>query len=69
MVATNEGIANVFDCAPENNLMICPMIQKSFVATCASKIIYNIVCDIGDDVYRVLIDESGDSVGKEQMEL
>jgi len=34
MVATNEGVANVLDCAPENNLMTCPMIQKS-LAACA----------------------------------
>jgi len=64
---SNEVLANVLDCALANNLMTCPQIQKDIAAACACEITYNIVCDIGDDVYCVLIDESGDCAGKEQM--
>jgi hypothetical protein len=42
-------------------------LKVSCCGLCACEIIYNIVCDIGDDVYCVLIDESGDSADKEQM--
>jgi hypothetical protein len=47
--------------------MTSPKIQNSLDASCACEIIYNIVCDIGDDVYCVLIDGYGDCSGKEQM--
>ncbi|CAM8942367.1 unnamed protein product [Rhodiola kirilowii] len=63
----NQEIANVLDCAPGNNLMISPKIQKDLAAACASEITYRIVCDIGDDVFCVLVDESSDCSGKEQM--
>jgi len=41
--------------------------SKVSCGLCASEIIYNNVCDIGDDVYCVLIDESGDCAGKDKM--
>ncbi|CAM8913048.1 unnamed protein product [Rhodiola kirilowii] len=63
----NQEIANVLDSAPGNNLMISPKIQKDLAAACASEITYRIVCDIGDDVFCVLVDESRDCSGKEQM--
>ncbi|CAM8917325.1 unnamed protein product [Rhodiola kirilowii] len=63
----NQEIANVLDCARGNNLMISPKIQKDLAAACASEITYRIVCDIGDDVFCVLVDESSDCSGKEQM--
>uniref|UniRef100_A0A0R0F758 TTF-type domain-containing protein n=1 Tax=Glycine max TaxID=3847 RepID=A0A0R0F758_SOYBN len=63
----NPEIANVIDCAPDNNFMTAPTIQKDLVAACACEITQQIVCDITDDVFCVLIEESGDVVGKEQM--
>ncbi|KRH30943.1 hypothetical protein GLYMA_11G216600v4, partial [Glycine max] len=63
----NPEIANVIDCAPGNNFMTAPTIQKDLAAACACEITQQIVCDIADDVFCVLIDESGDVAGKEQM--
>ncbi|XP_057428022.1 uncharacterized protein LOC130721274 [Lotus japonicus] len=63
----NPEIANVIDCAPGNNFMTAPKIQKDLAAACACEITKQIVCDIADDVFCVLIDESGDVAGKEQM--
>ncbi|RCW19135.1 hypothetical protein GLYMA_12G115000v4 [Glycine max] len=63
----NPEIANVIDCAPGNNFMTAPTIQKDLAAACACEITQQIVCDIADDVFCVLIDESGDVTGKEQM--
>uniref|UniRef100_A0A0R0F360 TTF-type domain-containing protein n=1 Tax=Glycine max TaxID=3847 RepID=A0A0R0F360_SOYBN len=63
----NPEIANVIDCAPGNNFMTAHMIQKDLAAACACEITQQIVCDIADDVFCVLIDESGDVAGKEQM--
>ncbi|KAL5155937.1 Zinc finger MYM-type protein 1 [Glycine soja] len=63
----NPEIANVINCAPGNNFMTVHMIQKDLAAACACEITQQIVCDIADDVFCVLIDESGDVAGKEQM--
>ncbi|KRH65473.1 hypothetical protein GLYMA_03G038400v4, partial [Glycine max] len=63
----NLEIANVIDCTPGNNFMTAPTIQKDLVVACACEITQQIVCDIADDVFCVLIDESGDVAGKEQM--
>lgn len=45
--------------------MTAPKIQKDIVAACACEITQQILCDIADDVFCILIDESGDVVGKE----
>lgn len=63
----NPEIASVIDCAQGNNLMTFPKIQKDLDAACACEITQQIVCNIMYDVFCVLIDESGDVVGKEQM--
>ena len=63
----NPEIAKVINCAPGNNFMTAPKIQKDLAAACACEITKQIVCDIADDVFCVLIDESGDVAGKEQM--
>jgi hypothetical protein len=63
----NPNIASVIDCAPGNNFMTAPKIQKDLAAACAFEITKEIICDIADDVFCVLIDESGDVAGKEQM--
>ncbi|KAH1195850.1 Zinc finger MYM-type protein 1 [Glycine max] len=63
----NLEIANVINCAPGNNFMTVHMIQKDLAAACACEITQQIVCDIADDVFCVLIDESGDVAGKKQM--
>ncbi|KAH1221067.1 Zinc finger MYM-type protein 1 [Glycine max] len=63
----NPEIVNIIDCALGNNFMTAPTIQKDLAAACACEITQQIVCDIADDVFCVLIDESGDVAGKEQM--
>jgi hypothetical protein len=63
----NPEIASVLDNAPGNNYMTAPKIQKDLAAACAFEITQQIICDIADDVFCVLIDESGDVAGKEQM--
>src|SRR3954471_7790754 len=63
----NPEITSVINCAPGNNLMTSPKIQKDLAAACACEITQQIICDIADDVFCVLIDESGDVAGKEQM--
>ncbi|CAJ2651446.1 unnamed protein product [Trifolium pratense] len=63
----NPEIASVLDRAPGNNYMTAPRIQKDLASACAYEITKQIVCDIADDVFCVLIDESGDVAGKEQM--
>ncbi|MCI20394.1 HAT family dimerization domain containing protein, partial [Trifolium medium] len=63
----NLDIASVIDYAPGNNFMIAPKIQKDIAAACACEITRQILCDIADGVFCVLIDESGDVAGREQM--
>ncbi|XP_058775551.1 uncharacterized protein LOC131649810 [Vicia villosa] len=63
----NLEIASVINCASRNNLMTAPKIQKNLAAACAYEITQQIICDIADDVFSVLIDESDDIAGKEQM--
>ncbi|KAL6588019.1 hypothetical protein OROMI_000997 [Orobanche minor] len=55
---SNQDIAKVLNCAPGNNYMTSPVIQKDLAAACAFEITKKIVSDIGDDVFGVLIDES-----------
>ncbi|KAH1262735.1 Zinc finger MYM-type protein 1 [Glycine max] len=63
----NPEITNVIDYAMGNNFMTAPTIQKDLAAACACEITQQIVCDVADDVFCVLIDESNDVAGKEQM--
>ncbi|KAL6505301.1 hypothetical protein OROGR_025118 [Orobanche gracilis] len=63
----NQDIVKVLNCAPRNNYMTSPVIQKDLAAVCAFEKSKKIVNDIGDDVFGVLIDESGDCSGKVQM--
>ncbi|XP_024642232.2 zinc finger MYM-type protein 1-like [Medicago truncatula] len=63
----NSDVATILDSAPGNSLMTCPKIQKDLASACACEITREIVCDIADDVFCVLIDESGDVSGREQM--
>lgn len=60
----NPKIASVIDCAPRNNLMTSPKIQKDVSTNCASEITQQIICDIAYDVFCALIDESGDVASK-----
>ncbi|GAA0167174.1 hypothetical protein LIER_22165 [Lithospermum erythrorhizon] len=53
--------------APKNHKMTSPDIQKEFVNACAVETINKIVNEIGDNTFGVLVDESCDSSGKEQM--
>ncbi|KAI5387098.1 hypothetical protein KIW84_073309 [Lathyrus oleraceus] len=59
----NPEITSVIDCAPGNNLISAPKIQKDLVTTYAYEITQQIVCDIVDDMFFVLIDECGDVAG------
>ncbi|XP_058783251.1 uncharacterized protein LOC131657920 [Vicia villosa] len=63
----NSEIASVINCAPGNNLITAPKIQKDLPAACASETTQQIICDIADDVFCVLIDECGDVARKEQI--
>ncbi|CAI0422934.1 unnamed protein product [Linum tenue] len=53
--------------APKNLQMISPDIQKDIVHAIASEITKEIICDIGDDVFSILVDEARDTSIKEQM--
>ncbi|KAL3615994.1 hypothetical protein CASFOL_040288 [Castilleja foliolosa] len=47
--------------------MTCPIIQKELANACAVETLKMIVGEIGDGIFCVLVDESGDCSGKEQM--
>ncbi|CAI0434139.1 unnamed protein product [Linum tenue] len=53
--------------APKNLQMTSPDIQKDIVHAIASEITKGIICDIGDDVFSILVDEARDTSIKEQM--
>ncbi|XP_070002157.1 uncharacterized protein [Nicotiana sylvestris] len=55
--------------APQNDMMICPTIQKEIVEACAKETTKVIIEDLGDDVFGILVDESKDISHKEQMAL
>ncbi|KAL6582636.1 hypothetical protein OROMI_004714 [Orobanche minor] len=57
---SNQDQAKVLNCAPGNNYMTSHVIHKDLAAACAFEITKKIVSDIGNDVFGVLIDESGD---------
>ncbi|XP_075075161.1 uncharacterized protein LOC107759905 [Nicotiana tabacum] len=55
--------------APQNDMMICPTIQKEIVETCAKETTKAIIEDLGGDFFGILVDESKDISHKEQMAL
>ena len=64
----NEEIEKVLlKNAPGNNKLTSPDTQKDIVFALASETYEQIVKDIGDDFYTILVDESHDIASKEQM--
>ncbi|KAH0748865.1 hypothetical protein KY290_028097 [Solanum tuberosum] len=55
--------------APQNDMMICPTIQKDIVEACAKETTKAIIEDLDVDYFGILIDESKDVSHKEQMAL
>ncbi|XP_078171495.1 uncharacterized protein LOC144565578 [Carex rostrata] len=64
----NEEIDKViFDKAPQNLKLIAPTIQKDIVNACAEETTKDIIAELGDELFLVLIDEARDASTKEQM--
>lgn len=55
--------------APQNDMMICPTIQKDIVEACAKETTKAIIKDLDGDYFGILVDESKDVSHKEQMAL
>ncbi|XP_016502921.2 uncharacterized protein LOC107821044 [Nicotiana tabacum] len=55
--------------APQNDMMICPTIQKEIVEACVKETTKAIIEDLGGDFFGILVDESKDISHKEQMAL
>ncbi|XP_049399788.1 uncharacterized protein LOC125863849 [Solanum stenotomum] len=55
--------------APQNDMMICPTIQKDIVEACAKETTKAIIEDLDGDYFGILVDESKDVSHKEQMTL
>ncbi|KAG5600467.1 hypothetical protein H5410_031837 [Solanum commersonii] len=55
--------------SPQNDMMICPTIQKDIVEACAKETSKAIVEDLDGDYFGILVDESKDVFHKEQMAL
>ncbi|XP_059281308.1 uncharacterized protein LOC132035001 [Lycium ferocissimum] len=68
--AKNEDVKQVvLENAQQNDIMICPSIQKDIVSSCAKEIVRAIVEDLNGDYFGILVDESKDVSHKEQMAL
>ncbi|XP_060182864.1 uncharacterized protein LOC132612791 [Lycium barbarum] len=66
----NEDVKQVvLENAPQNDIMICPNIQKDIVSSCAKETVKAIVEDLNGDYFGILVDESKDVSHKEQMAL
>ncbi|XP_050232960.1 uncharacterized protein LOC126681466 [Mercurialis annua] len=64
----NEKIAKVLNInALGNYQMTAPSFQKEIVNACAEEVRTNIIKDIGDRVFTLMVDESRDNSVKEQM--
>ena len=64
----NEVIANVvLDNAPKTEKLVSPCIQKDIVHAAAKETLNTIVEEFKNDVFGLLVDESGDVSHKEQM--
>ncbi|CAI0429385.1 unnamed protein product [Linum tenue] len=57
----------VLENAPKNLQMTSPDIQKDIVHAIASEITKEIICDIGENLFSILVDEARDTSIKEQM--
>ncbi|XP_019240820.1 PREDICTED: zinc finger MYM-type protein 1-like [Nicotiana attenuata] len=55
--------------APQNDMMICPTIQKEIVEACAKETTKAIIEDLDGDYFAILVDESKDVSHKERMAL
>ena len=53
--------------APANLQLTSPDIQKQIISACASKTMKDIISDIGDKYFALLLDEARDNSIKEQM--
>ncbi|XP_035823482.1 zinc finger MYM-type protein 1-like [Zea mays] len=62
-----KEVRDAFQHAPRNCIMISPHIQKDLAKCCAQQITENILGEIGDRNFSILIDESRDVSVKEQM--
>ena len=62
-----KEVRDAFERAPRNCIMISPHIQKDLAKCCAQQITENILGEIGDRNFSILIDESRDVSVKEQM--
>lgn len=67
MGRNSEKIAAAITSGGKNCKMTFPIIQKELLNACEVESIKNIVGEIGDGFFCVLVDESGDCSGKEQM--
>ncbi|XP_060200862.1 uncharacterized protein LOC132629149 [Lycium barbarum] len=66
----NEDVKQiVLENAPQNDIMICPSIQKDIVSSCAKETVKAIVEDLNGDYFGILVDESKDVSHKKQMAL
>ncbi|XP_059289856.1 uncharacterized protein LOC132043367, partial [Lycium ferocissimum] len=66
----NEDVKQVvLENAPQNDIMICPSIQKDIVSSCANETVKAIVEDLNGDYFGISVDESKDVSHKEQMAL
>ncbi|CAH9085223.1 unnamed protein product [Cuscuta europaea] len=63
----DSEIDRVLKNAPQNNQMTSPKIQKDLCYACAFLTVHEIIKQMRDDVFAILVDESGDVSGKEQM--
>ncbi|XP_047264700.1 zinc finger MYM-type protein 1-like [Capsicum annuum] len=59
----------VLENAPQNDIMICPNVQKDIVNSCAKEILKAIVEDLNGDYFGILVEDSKDVSHKEQMAL
>ncbi|XP_078178591.1 uncharacterized protein LOC144572793 [Carex rostrata] len=57
----------ILDKCPQNLKLIAPSIQKEIVNACAEETIKEVIAELGDEWFSVLVDESRDVSVKEQM--
>ncbi|XP_015158564.1 uncharacterized protein [Solanum tuberosum] len=55
--------------APQNDMMICPTIQKDIVEACAKETTKAIIKELDGDYFGILVDQSKDVSHKEQIAL
>jgi Domain of unknown function (DUF4371) len=57
----------ILDNAPQNLKLVAPEIQKDIVNACAEETIQEILTELGDELFSVMVDEARDASTKEQM--